>query len=172
MADRSTAELGRPRGGMVLRVLESWWAPRRVVRGLSGMPDRVLLVVLMLAMLITLIGQAPGLARAAQLDPSVPLDARIAGAAMGTIFMMPLLAYAMAGLTSILSRATPWRLDPRHARLALFWALLAASPATLLAGMVAGLIGPSAALTLTRTVAGLGFFIIWGAGIAALARRT
>ncbi len=160
-----------PRGGMVLRVLESWWAPRRVVRGLSAMPDSTLLVVLMLAMLITLVGQAPGLSRAAQLDPSIPLDARIGGAALGTMFMMPLVAYAMAGLTALLCRVTPWRLDPRHARLALFWALLAVAPATLLGGMVAGLIGPSPALTLTRIVAGLGFLFIWGAGIVALARR-
>ena len=156
---------------MVLRVLESWWAPRRVVRGLAAMPDRVLLPVLMLAMLITLVAQTPGLSRAAQLDPSVPLDARIAGAAMGTMFMMPLIAYAVAALSGLLIRLTPWRLAPRHARLALFWALLAAAPATLLAGLVAGLIGPSPALTLTRTVAGLGFLFIWGAGIMALARR-
>lgn len=156
---------------MVLRVMESWWAPRRVVRGLRAIPDSVLLVVLMLAMLITLIAQAPGLARAAQLDPSIPLDARMGGAAMGTIFMMPLLAYAVAGLTGLLIRVTAWRLDPRHARLALFWALLASAPATLLAGMVAGLIGPSPALTLTRSIAGLGFLFIWGAGIAALATR-
>lgn len=155
----------------MLRVLESWWAPRRVVRGLADMPDRVQLPVLMLAMLITLVAQTPGLSRAAQLDPSVPLDARIAGAAMGTMFMMPLIAYAVAALSGLLIRATPWRLEPRHARLALFWALLAAAPATLLAGLVAGLIGPSPALTLTRTVAGLGFLFIWGAGIAALARR-
>jgi len=157
---------------MARAVLESWWAPRRVVRRLSGMPDRVLLVVLMVAMLITLVAQAPGLARAAQLDPSVPLDARLGGAAMGTVFIMPLVAYAVAGLTGLLARLTPWRLAPEHARLALFWALLAATPASLLAGMVAGLIGPSAALTLTRTIAGLGFLFIWGAGIAALARRT
>jgi len=142
-----------------------------VVRGLAAMPDRVLLPVLMLAMLITLVAQTPGLSRAAQLDPSVPLDARIGGAALGTMFMMPLIAYAVAGLSGLLIRLTPWRLEPRHARLALFWALLAAAPATLLAGLVAGLIGPSPALTLTRTVAGLGFLFIWGAGIAALARR-
>ncbi|WP_277023533.1 MULTISPECIES: hypothetical protein [Paracoccus] len=172
MADRPPAGLGRPRGGMVLRVLESWWAPRRVVRGLQAMPDSVQLVVLMLAMLITLIGQGPGLARAAQLDPSIPLDARVGGAALGTVFMMPLLAYAVAGVTGLLSRLTPWRLEARHARLALFWALLAVAPATLLSGMVAGLIGPSPALTLTRTVAGVGFLFIWGAGIAALARRS
>lgn len=156
---------------MVLRVIESWWAPRRVVRSLSGMPDRVLLVVLMVAMLISLIAQAPGHARAAALDPSVPLEARIGGAVMGTIFMMPLLAYGVAALTSLLSRLTRWRLDPLDARLALFWALLAVSPAMLLSGMVAGFIGPGPALTLTQTVSGLAFLFIWAAGISTLARR-
>ncbi|MDN5567540.1 MAG: hypothetical protein L0G27_02105 [Paracoccus sp. (in: a-proteobacteria)] len=83
MADDSSAHLRTARGGMVLRVIESWWAPRRVVRRLAGMPDRVMLVVLMLAMLISLIAQAPGNARAAQLDPSIPLDARRAGGSRG-----------------------------------------------------------------------------------------
>lgn len=159
------------RGGMVLRVIESWWAPRRVVRGLSGMPDPVMLVVLMVAMLISLIAQAPGNARAAALDPSIPLDARMGGAVMGTIFMMPLLAYGVAAVISMLSRLTRYRLDAQDSRLALFWALLAVSPATLLAGMVAGFIGPGPALTLTQTIAGLGFLFIWGAGVSALARR-
>ncbi|MGR3200300.1 MAG: hypothetical protein ACU0DH_16040 [Paracoccus sp. (in: a-proteobacteria)] len=170
MADDPAADL-TPRGGMAQRVLRSWWAPRQVVRGLSDMPDRVLLIVLMLAMLITLVAQAPGHARAAQLDPSIPMDARIGGAVLGTIFMMPLLSYAMAGLVSVLSRATSWRIDSRRSRVALFWALLAASPATLLAGLVAGLIGPGPELTLTRAIAGAGFFFIWCSGISALARR-
>lgn len=157
---------------MVARVLASWWAPRRIVRGMAAMPDRVQLVVLMAALLLTLIAQMPGLARAAQLDSTVPFDARMGGAALGTMFMMPLIAYAVAAVTGLLIRLTRWRLAPPHARLALFWALLAATPAVLLAGLVAGLIGPSPALTLTRAVAGLGFLFIWGAGIAALARRT
>jgi hypothetical protein len=157
---------------MVLRVIESWWAPRRVVRGLSGMPDSVMLAVLMVAMLISLIAQAPENARAAQLDPSIPMDARMGGAVMGTVFMMPLLAYGMAALTSLGSKLTPYRLAPEDARLALFWALLAVAPATLLAGMVAGLIGAGPALTLTRAITGLGFLFIWGAGISALARRS
>ena len=157
--------------GMVHRLLESWWAPRRVVRGLAGMPDRVLIAVLMLAMLIFLIAQAPMNARAAQIDPSIPLDARMAGSLMAVIFIMPLLAYGVAALVALVSRATPRRLAPRDSRLALFWALLAVAPAMLLSGLVAGMIGPGPALTLTRAVAGLGFLFIWGAGIAALARR-
>ncbi|MFN3275877.1 MAG: hypothetical protein ACK41U_14535 [Paracoccus sp. (in: a-proteobacteria)] len=156
---------------MAQRVMQSWWAPRRVVRGLSGMPDRVLLVVLMLAMLFMLVAQAPQHARAAQLDPAIPFEARMGAALMAVMFMAPLLAYAVAALVALIARATPWRLAPEDSRLALFWALLAVAPAMLLAGLVAGMIGPGPALTLTRAVAGLGFLMIWGAGVSVLARR-
>ena len=159
------------RGGMLPRVLESWWAPRRVVRGLSAMPERVKLVVLMAAMLIYLVAQTPLRAREAQIDPSIPLDARMGGALLGVMFLMPLIAYGVAALVSALSRLTPRRLSPEDSRLALFWALLAASPAMLLWGLVAGLIGPGPAQALTAALAGIGFVVIWGAGIAALARR-
>ncbi|TRW95435.1 hypothetical protein FNJ84_15695 [Paracoccus sp. M683] len=157
-------------GGILPRVIQSWWAPRRVVRGLADMPDRALIAVLMAAMLIFLIAQAPAHARAAALDPSIPLEARIGGAVMAVMFLMPVIAYGVAALVSALSRLTRWRLDARHSRLALFWALLAVAPAMLLAGLVGGLIGPGPALMLAQAVAGIGFLVIWGAGIVALAR--
>ncbi|WP_255330051.1 hypothetical protein [Paracoccus albicereus] len=157
-----------PPQGIVPRVLQSWWAPRRVVRSLADMPERVLVVILLLAMLIFLVAQAPGHARAAALDPSVPMGARMGGSVMAVLFMMPLVAYAVAALSSGLMRLVRRPIDPRHSRLALFWALLAIAPAMLLSGLVEGLIGPGAALTLTRAIAGLGFCLIWGAGLSAL----
>ncbi|MCS5602094.1 MAG: hypothetical protein NZ734_07805 [Paracoccus sp.] len=159
------------RGGILPRILQSWWAPRRVVRGLSDMPERVKLIVLMAAMLIFLIAQAPAHARAAQLDPSVPLEARIGGSLLAVMFLMPLLAYAVAALVSLLSRFFPRRLTPEDSRLALFWALLAGAPAMLLAGLVVGLIGPGPALIVTNGLTGIGFLVIWGAGMVALARK-
>ncbi|MCZ0961574.1 hypothetical protein [Paracoccus benzoatiresistens] len=171
MADPERGSVRRAQGGILPRVLQSWWAPRQVVRGLSAMPEAVKLVVLMAAMLVFLIAQAPANARMAQLDPSVPFQARMAGALLGVMFLMPILAYGLAALTSALSRLTPWRLAPGDSRLALFWALLAVAPAMLLAGLVAGLVGQGPGLTLTQAVCGLGFLMIWGAGIAALARR-
>ncbi len=129
------------------------------------------LAVLMAAMLIFLIAQAPANARLAQLDPSVPFQARMGGALLAVMFMMPILAYALAALTSGLSRLTAWRLSPEDSRLALFWALLAVAPAMLLAGLVAGLVGQGPALTLVRAVCGIGFVMIWGAGMSALARK-
>lgn len=152
-------------------MLQSWWAPRRVVRGLSSMPERAKLVVLMAAMLVFLIAQAPAHARLAQLDPSVPFQARMGGALLAVMFMMPLVAYALASLVPLLLRLTPWRLTPEDSRLALFWALLAVAPAMLLAGLVAGLVGQGPALMLVQSLCGLGFLMIWGAGMAALARR-
>lgn len=169
MADAPRQGLSAAPRGILPRVLQSWWAPRRVVRGLADMPDRVQLVLLMAAMLIFLLAQAPGHARAAALDPSIPLEARIGGALVAVMFLMPLIAYGVAALSGLLMRLTPWRIDPRHARLALFWALLAVAPAMLLAGLVAGMIGPGPALMLVQAVAGIGFLWIWGAGLAALA---
>lgn len=156
---------------MVPRVLQSWVAPRRVVRGISDMPERVKLAVLMAAMLVFLIAQAPANARLAQLDPAVPFQARMGGALLAVMFMMPILAYGLAALVAGLSRLTPWRLSPEDSRLALFWALLAVAPAMLLAGLVAGLVGQGPALTLVRAVCGVGFLMIWGAGISTLARH-
>ena len=135
------------------------------------MPDRVMLVVLMVAMLIFLVAQGPLNVRLAELDPSIPFDARMGGSMLAVLFMMPLLAYGLASLIAVVSRATPWRLEPRESRLALFWALLAVAPAMLLQGLVAGFIGPGPALTLVQIICGLGFLFIWGAGISALARR-
>lgn len=162
---------GGVRRGIVPRIFESWIAPRRVVRGLQGMPDAALTVVLLGAMLVFLLAQAPLHARQATLDSSISLGARLSGAALAVMFLMPLLAYLIAQLLALASWLTPWRLNSEDSRLALFWALLASSPAMLLAGLTAGLIGPGAALTLTRAVAGAGFLIIWAAGIAALAVR-
>ncbi|AUH66473.1 hypothetical protein [Paracoccus zhejiangensis] len=169
MADAPRQGIGPAPRGILPRVLQSWWAPRRVVRGMADMPDRAQLVVLMAAMLIFLLAQAPGHARAAALDPSVPLEARMGGALMAVMFLMPLIAYGVAALVGGMMRLTRWRIAPSHSRLALFWALLAVAPAMLLAGLVGGMIGSGPALSLVQTVAGIGFLMIWGAGIAALA---
>lgn len=163
--------MSRASGGVLPRVMQSWWAPRRVVRGLRAMPERVKLVVLMAAMLIFLVAQAPIHARAAFLDPSIPLGARMGGSLLAVMFLMPVLVYGLAMAVGALSRLTPWRLSQEDSRLALFWALLAVSPAMLLAGLVGGMIGPGPALTLSQALAGIGFLVIWGAGILALAER-
>ncbi|WBU54125.1 hypothetical protein [Paracoccus sp. SCSIO 75233] len=165
------ADKARLTGGIVPRIAASWRRPGQVVRSLSPMSDPSQLAVLMGAMLIFLLAQSPGHARAAWLDPSVPLGGRIAGAVMALFFIMPLVAYAVAWVVAGLSRLTPSRISQSDSRLALFWALLAVGPAMLLSGLVEGMVGPGAALSATRLLAGLGFIFIWGAGLRALSTR-
>ena len=86
------ADPARLTGGIVPRILASWRRPGRVVRGLSPVPEGALLAILMAAMLVFLIAQAPGHARAAVEDPSIPLGGRMAGAVMAVIFLWPLIA--------------------------------------------------------------------------------
>lgn len=164
MADTARLSLG-----IVPRIAASWWRPGQVVRGLSGMSEAQILAVLMIAMLAFFVSQLPGHARVAHLDPSVPLNARLAGAALAVMFLMPLVAYGAALICTLIAQAVGYRLGPRHARLALFWALLAVAPAMLLAGLVDGFVGPGPALSVTRALAGVGFLVIWGAGAQALA---
>ncbi|MDO5603603.1 MAG: hypothetical protein Q4G25_00440 [Paracoccus sp. (in: a-proteobacteria)] len=165
------ADPARLRAGIVPRVLASWRRPGRVMRDLSPMSEGALLATLMGAMLVFLIAQTPGHARAAALDPSVPLAGRMAGAVMAVIFLLPLLAYAVAALVSFAMRLAGRPVAPEDSRLALFWSLLAISPAMLLGGLTEGLAGPGPALTLVRVVTGIGFIVIWGAGLKALGGR-
>jgi len=144
-------------------ILESWRRPRKVMRrhlAIGKREDRAL-IFLMVACLLIFVGQWPALQRAAELDSRVPLDARLGGALMAWLFIMPLVLYATAAITHLVARAVGGRGSWYSARLALFWSLLATSPLLLLRGLVAGMIGPSPALLVTDTVALVGFFMIW-----------
>lgn len=173
MADAAGPDRDRMnRPGVVPLIGRSWRAPGEVYRALRGMPDRVQVVVLMAAMLIFLVAQAPTHARAAQLDPEIPLSGRMAGALFAVMFIMPLVCYALASLISALSRLTARRIAPEDSRLALFWALLAVAPAMLLAGLVSGLVGQGGTLVLCQLVAGVGFLFIWGSGLRVLSKTS
>ncbi len=150
------------------RILRTWRDPRGVMRAhLDAGPreDRAL-AVLFAACLLIFVAQWPGLSRAAHLDPSVPLDARVGGALMGTLFIVPLLAYLVAGASHIAARAMGGRGTWFGARMALFWSLLAVSPLMLLQGLVAGFVGPGPALTLTGLAVLLAFLFLWLSALA------
>lgn len=125
-------------------IVQSYRAPRAVLRRLHGRPgerrEARILVYLMLACVLICVAQGPRLAREAELDPSVPLEARLAGALFAWVFIAPLLFYVLAGFLALIGRIAG-KVDGFSVRLALFWALLVASPVVLLQGLVSGLIG-------------------------------
>lgn len=158
--------------GVAARILRTWRDPRGMMRGhlaIGPREDRAL-AVLAGACLLAFVAQWPGLARAAHLDPTVPLDARIGGALMASIFVLPLLVYALAGLSRLLLRAAGARIDGYAARIALFWSFLAVTPLMLLDGLVAGMIGPGVARTLTGLAVFAVFLFLWGAALIEAAR--
>jgi hypothetical protein len=148
-------------------IVESYRRPRAVLRRhlADGGQEGRALAVLMGACLLMFVAQWPVAARQAHLDPSIPLDARMGGALMAMIFMVPLLAYAVAALSHLVARALGGRGSFLAARMALFWSLLTVSPLMLLQGLVHGLAGPGPGLTLL----GLGvlavFLILWINGL-------
>ncbi len=148
-------------------IARTYRAPRQVIReklGQGAREDRALATLIGACVLI-FVARWPDLARQAHLDPDVPFEARMAGALMGWLFIAPLAAYVMAAATRFAAWVVGGRGSGFGARLALFWALLAASPLWLLNGLVAGMIGPGSALNATGLAAVGAFLVFWGAGM-------
>jgi hypothetical protein len=148
-------------------IVRTYRAPRRVFREklANGTREDRALATLMGACFLIFVSRWPVAAREAFLDPSVPLEARIGSYLQGIMFLWPLLAYAIAGMSHLLARLFGGSGTWFGARLALFWALLAASPLWLLNGLVEGLIGPGPALSLVGAIAFGSFLVFWGAGL-------
>ncbi|WP_417600048.1 YIP1 family protein [Pararhodobacter oceanensis] len=148
-------------------MLRSFRNPRAVVRGLRQGQRREarILVYLMIACALFFIAQWPRLARQAHLDDSVPFEALMAGALFGSVFMAPLMFYAIGGILTLVCRFFESAINGFDVRLALFWALLVVSPLVLLQGLVTGIIGDGPQATLTGAAVFVVFAMVLAAGL-------
>ena len=128
-------------------IVATYRGPRRVVRRLLDMGQREdrALVILVAACGVVFVAQWPRLAREAHLSGEA-LNPLLGGALMAWVFIAPLLLYALALISHGLALLIGGRGTAYGARLALFWAFLAASPLILLHGLVAGFVGPGPGL--------------------------
>jgi len=128
-------------------IVATYRGPRRVVRRLLEMGPREdrALVMLLGACVVVFVAQWPRLAREAHLAEE-PLNPMLGGALLAWVFIAPLLLYAVALISHGIARLIGGRGTGYGARLALFWAFLAASPLMLLHGLVAGFVGPGPGL--------------------------
>lgn len=126
----------------------SYRRPRAVMRRLldRGEHEGRALAILMAGCAVTFVAQWPRLAREAHLTGQ-ELNPLMGGALLGWLFIAPLAFYAIALLSHLVCRLLGGTGTAYGARLALFWAFLAASPLLLLHGLVAGFIGPGPGLT-------------------------
>lgn len=137
--------------------------PTLVVRRLiaDGPREDRALAILMAAAVVMFVAQWPAASRAAHFDPSVPIDGRLSGQLVAIVFLMPLLAYLIAAVSHLVMRVFGGLGSFWHARIALFWSLLAVSPLMLLQGLVAGFVGPGPALTVLGGVVFAVFVWFW-----------
>jgi len=115
---------------------------------------------------IAFVAQLPRLARDAHLQGG-DLPMMMAGALMGSVFIMPLILYLVAGLTHLMGKLLGRQSTGYGARLALFWSLLASTPLLLLYGLIGGFLGQGPALQLVGIVWLVIFLWFWIATLRA-----
>lgn len=147
-------------------IVATWRGPRPVMRRLlaPGPNEGRALAMLMAGCGVTFIGQWPRLMRVS-LETGRDFNPLVGGALLGWLFIAPLGFYAIAFVSHALLRAAGGRAQPFAARLALFWAFLAASPLMLLHGLVAGFIGPGGETTAVGAIWAAVFLWFWLSGL-------
>ena len=133
--------------------------PRQVVREhlARGVSESRALAFLMIGCGLVFVAQWPRLMRIARVEGD-EFARLVAYALLGWMIIWPLVFYAVAGVTHVVSRLMGGQGTGYGARLALFWSWLAAAPLGLLTGLLAGLTG-SAALANGAGVLWMGVFV-------------
>lgn len=150
-------------------IVRTWRGPRAVMRDLLAMGPREdrAIAYLIVACLLIFVAQWPRLARtAAGFEVAPGVDPRgmselLTYELFAWIIIWPLLLYGVAAVSHLIARALGGKGTFYTARLALFWSLLATTPALLLYGLVAGFIGPGPQTQLVGLIWILAFGWIW-----------
>jgi len=151
---------------LVPDIVASWRAPRKVLRRHLQRPrsEAFVFTFLFTFLLIAFVAQAPYAARLAQLLPEVALNQRLYAAALGLLASIPFW-YALAALSRLVAQVLGGQGGWYGARLALFWALVAISPAMLLMGLALGFLGQGTQTNALGLLIGFAFLAIWGANL-------
>lgn len=154
-------------------ILRSWRDPRGVIRKklAGGVREDRALATIMGAGVLLFVAQWPILSRAAFLDPATPLEARLGGALMACLFVLPLLGYTVAQISHLVMRLFGGKGSSFGARLALFWALLAVAPAMLIQGLFAGFLGQTTAVIAVQLAVLAAFLWMWVSMLTEVARN-
>ena len=150
-------------------VFRAWVRPRAVMRRLldAGERENRALAILMAGCLLIFVAQWPRLVRLSE-GIDLPAGAEvqelsqlIAYSLVSWLIVWPLIFYIAAGITRILARVVRGKGTGYGARLAMFWAVLASTPAALLYGLLAGFNGKTVGTQAVGAVWLVGFLWIW-----------
>lgn len=143
-------------------IVEGWRNPRRVIeRHLARPVSEPFAFSLLVAFLgVVFISLWPMLSRQSLLQPEVPMVQRVVAAGLALLASIPFW-YLLAMVSHVLAKILGGQGSHYRARMALFAALLTVTPAMLLQGLVAGMIGQGTQLLLVQALVGVGFIWIW-----------
>ena len=146
----------------------SWLRPVRVMRRLlsQGQREDRVLAFLMFGCALVFLSELPRLSR---MPGDTPVEARFGGALFAWLALMPLAFYGLAALSHLVARALGGQGSFYGARLALFWALLAAAPLWLVAAAISEVAGGSAELP--EAIALAAFLALWITGLVTAERE-
>ncbi len=156
-------------------ILQIWRRPAEIFRAKlnQGAREDRALAVLLGACGLMFVARWPQLAREAHfarlaaeqagtpLDQVPNLQALMGITLFALMFFAPVLIFLFGTLTGVVLRACKVQISDYRARLSLFWALLATTPAMLLQGMIAGMVGPGAGLLIIQFLVALAFLWLW-----------
>ncbi len=148
-------------------ILATYRGPGRVVSRFlaQGRNEVRALLFVLIAGVLMFVAVMPYQAREAQLDPEVPLQARLYWSAFFYILIVPILVYLFAALIWVLAKIARRGITGYQIRFTLIWALLAATPVTLALGLVAGFVGPGLPLQLLGVIWLAIFGWFWASGL-------
>lgn len=153
-------------------IIATYRGPAKVVGRLLQMGQREdrALAILMGGCLLMFISDLPRIARSQHLDGGDTTQ-MLSYAFMGWLLLWPLLFYVIAALAHLVAKVLGGKGTWFSARLATFWALLAATPIALLNGLTAGFVGQGAALSLVGMIWLACFALFWVLGMRAASRE-
>lgn len=161
-------------------ILRTWRGPRRVMRDLLAQGEREdrAVVYLMAACALLFIARWPRLVRAAEGIEPLPgqegadMTQLLTYAFFTTVMILPLMMYGVGAVGHLVGMVFGGKGSFFRARLALFWALLAASPLALFHGLVRGFIGPGDEAAIAGSLWAGVFLWFWIAGLIEAERPT
>lgn len=143
-------------------ILQSWRSPRIVLRRhlQRGVSEPFAFSLLAAFLMLAFVSLWPFLSRQSALQPEVPMLQRLVAGGLAVLASIPLW-YGVAAVSRLICKVFGGQGSFYGARLSLFAALLAVTPAMLFQGLVAGMIGPGLQLDIVGWLVVLAFFWIW-----------
>lgn len=153
-------------------IFEAWIRPKAVMRRhiARGVSEPFAFSLLVAFLVLVFVSLWPFLSRQTLLQPDVTMVQRLTAAGLGLLALFPLW-YALAAVSHLIAKIFGGQGSHYRARLALFAALVSITPAMLLQGLVAGMIGPGSQLILVQICVALAFLWIWLSMLLVAERR-